>query len=72
MLMSSIGWTRSSLGAVDVDAANFFPDKPGVRGSREAFLAAARSCDTSYFFLARSPECSSRSSSAGNIVVASR
>jgi hypothetical protein len=38
MLMSSIGWTRSSLGAVDVGAANFFPDKPGRRGSREAFL----------------------------------
>jgi hypothetical protein len=28
MLMSSIGWTRSSLGAVDADAVNFFPDKP--------------------------------------------
>jgi hypothetical protein len=43
MLMSSIGWTRSSLGAVEVDAASFFPDKPDVRGSREALLAAARS-----------------------------
>jgi hypothetical protein len=28
MLMSSIRWTRSSLGTVDVDVANFFPDKP--------------------------------------------
>jgi hypothetical protein len=72
MLMSSIGWTRSSLSAVDVEAAKFLLDKLGIRGSREAFLAAARSCDTSYFFLVRSPECSSRSSLAGNIVAASR
>jgi hypothetical protein len=35
-------------------------------------LAAARSCDTSWFFLVRSPECSSRSSSAGNMVAPSR
>jgi hypothetical protein len=42
MLMSSMGWTRPSLGVVDVEAANFFPDKPGRRGSREAFLVAAR------------------------------
>jgi hypothetical protein len=72
MLMSSIGWTKSSLGTVDADVEGFFPDKPGIRGSSEAFLAAARSCYTSCFFLARSPECSSRSSSTGNMVAASR
>jgi hypothetical protein len=72
MLMSNIGWTRSSLGVVAVEAVNFFPDKPGRRGSREAFLVAARSCDMSCYFLVRSPECSSRSSSAGNMVAASR
>jgi hypothetical protein len=43
MLMSSIGWTRSSLGVDDVEAANFFPVEPGRWGSREAFFAAARS-----------------------------
>jgi hypothetical protein len=72
MLMSSIGWTRSSLGVGDAEAANFFPIEPSGWGSREAFFAAARSWDTSYFFLTRSPECSSRSSSAGNMVAASR
>jgi hypothetical protein len=72
MLMSSIGWTRSSLGVDDAEAANFFPVEPSGWGSREAFFAAARSWDTSYFFLARSPECSSRSSLAGNMVAASR
>jgi hypothetical protein len=72
MLMSSIGWTRSSLGVGDAEAANFFPVEPRGRGSREAFFAVARSWDTSYFFLVRSPECSSRSSSAGNMVAASR
>jgi hypothetical protein len=35
MLMSNIGWTRSSLGIDDVEAANFFPDKLDRRGSRE-------------------------------------
>jgi hypothetical protein len=39
---------------------------------REAFFTVARSWDTSYFFLVRSPECSSRSSSVGNMVAASR
>jgi hypothetical protein len=29
MLMSSIGWTRSSLGVGDVEAANFFRVEPG-------------------------------------------
>jgi hypothetical protein len=43
MLMSSIGWTRSSLRVVNVEAANFFPAEPGKWGSREAFFAAARS-----------------------------
>jgi hypothetical protein len=38
MLMSSMGWTMSSLGVVEAEAANFFPDKPGRRGSREAFF----------------------------------
>jgi hypothetical protein len=28
MLMSSIGWTRSSLGVGDAEAANFFPVEP--------------------------------------------
>jgi hypothetical protein len=42
MLMSSIGWTRSSLGIVIVDAEGFFPDKPGIMGLREAFFAADR------------------------------
>jgi hypothetical protein len=43
MLMSSIEWTRSSLGVGDAEAANFFPAKPGGWGLREAFFAAARS-----------------------------
>jgi hypothetical protein len=43
MLMSSIGWTRSSLGVGDAEAASFFPVEPGERGSREAAFAAARS-----------------------------
>jgi hypothetical protein len=43
MLMSSIGWTRSSLGVGEVEAANFFPVEPGRRGLREAFFAVARS-----------------------------
>jgi hypothetical protein len=72
MLMSSIGWTRSSLGIGDAEAANFFPVEPDRRGSREVFFAAARSCYMSCFFLVRSPECSGRSSSAGNMVAASR
>jgi hypothetical protein len=72
MLMSSIGWSRPSLDVVDVMAANFFPDKPSRRGSREAFLATARSYDTSCFFLMRSLECYGRSSSAGNMVAASQ
>jgi hypothetical protein len=72
MLMPSIRWARSSLGVGDAEAANFFPVEPGMWGSREAFFAAACSWDTSYFFLARSPECSSRSSSAENMVAASR
>jgi hypothetical protein len=61
MLMSSIEWTSSSPGTVDADIEGFFPGKPDVKDSSEAFLAAARSCDMSCFFLARSPECSSRS-----------
>jgi hypothetical protein len=43
MLMSSIGWSRSSLGVGDAEAVNFFPVKPGRRGSIEAFFAVARS-----------------------------
>jgi hypothetical protein len=35
-------------------------------------LVATRSCDISYFFLVRSPECSNRSSSTGNMAAASR
>jgi hypothetical protein len=43
MLIPSIGWTRSSLGVGDAEAANFFPIEPGRWGSREAFFAVARS-----------------------------
>jgi hypothetical protein len=43
MLMSSIGWSRSSLGVGDAEAVNFFPVEPCRWGSREAFFAAARS-----------------------------
>jgi hypothetical protein len=53
MLMSNIGWTKSSLGVGDAEAANFLPVEPGGWGSREAFFAEARSWDMSYFFLVR-------------------
>jgi hypothetical protein len=43
MLMSSIGWTRSSLGVGDAEAANFFLVEPSEWGSREAFFAVAHS-----------------------------
>jgi hypothetical protein len=41
--MSSIGWTRSSLGVGDPEVANIFPVEPGRRGSKEAFFAVAYS-----------------------------
>jgi hypothetical protein len=43
MLMSSMGWIKSSLGVGDAEAVNFFLVEPSGWGSREAFFAAARS-----------------------------